>query len=162
MVGDSSYEPEDAEHSELAEFADFADLAAPDFSFPGDQSDADSGGFEPAAESAAMLFAVTNPPDTVTVTTFMDGRVQQIDLSPKVTEMTETALAEEIMIIAGLATQEARAAQYAYMLDSMREQGHDDVATRDFLTRDLELPTPESVDAARAQVFSTRYSVDDD
>jgi hypothetical protein len=32
------------------------------------------------------------------------------------------------------------------------------VATRDFLTRDLDLPTPEEANAARAQVFSTRYA----
>ena len=103
------------------------------------------------------LFTVTNPPGTVTVTTFMDGRVQQIDLSPKVTDMTETDLADEIVVIAGLATQDARSAQYAFMLDGMRQQGHDDVATRDFLARDLDLPTPEQAEAARAQVFATRY-----
>jgi hypothetical protein len=40
----------------------------------------------------------------------------------------------------------------------MRQQGHDDVATRDFLARDLELPSPEEAKAARAQLFSTRYA----
>ena len=92
------------------------------------------------------LFTVTNPPGTVTVTTFMDGRVKQIDLSPKVTNMTEEDLADEIVVIAGLATQDARSAQYAFMLEGMREQGHDDVATRDFLARDLDLPTPEQAE----------------
>ena len=104
------------------------------------------------------VFTVTNPPGTVTVTTFMDGRVQQIDLSPKVTDMTETDLADEIVVIAGLATQDARSAQYAFMLEGMRQQGHDDVATRDFLARDLDLPTPEEAKAARAQLFATRYA----
>ena len=109
-------------------------------------------------ELPVPLFTVTNPPGTVTVTTFMDGRVQQIDLSPKVTNMTETDLAEEIVVIAGLATQDARSAQYAFMLEGMRQQGHDNVATRDFLARDLDLPTPEEAEAARAQVFATRYA----
>ena len=104
------------------------------------------------------LFTLTNPPGTVTVTTFMDGRVQQIDLSPKVTKMTETDLAEEIVVIAGLATQDARSAQYAFMLEGMRQQGHDNVATRDFLARDLDLPSPEDAEAARAQLFATRYA----
>ena len=36
--------------------------------------------------------------------------------------------------------QDARAAQFAYMLEGMRQQGHDDVTTRDFLARDLDLP----------------------
>jgi hypothetical protein len=44
------------------------------------------------------------------------------------------------------------------MLDGMHQQGHDDVATRDFLARDLDLPTPDEAKAARAQLFSTRYA----
>ena len=72
--------------------------------------------------------------------------------------MTETHLAEEIVVIAGLATQDARSAQYAFMLEGMRQQGHDNVATRDFLARDLDLPSPEEAEAARAQVFATRYA----
>lgn len=113
-------------------------------------------------EAIGPTFTVTNPPGTVTVSTFMDGRVRQIDLAQKVTTMTETDLAEEIVVIARLATQDARAAQYAYMLDGMRQQGHDDVATRDFLARDLDLPSPEDASAARAQVFAMRYSGDHD
>jgi ESX secretion-associated protein EspD/H len=108
------------------------------------------------------LFTVTNPPGTVTVTTFMDGRVQRIELSSKVSTMTETSLADEVLVIARLATQEARSAQYAFMLEGMRQQGHDDVATRDFLSRDLDLPSPEQADEARASVFSTRYTGDHD
>ena len=104
------------------------------------------------------VFTVTNPPGTVTVTAFLDGRVKQVDLSPKATDMTEADLADEIVVIARLATQDARSAQYAYTLEGMRQQGHDDVATRDFLARDLDLPTPEAAKAARAQLFSTRYA----
>jgi len=44
------------------------------------------------------------------------------------------------------------------MLEGMRQQGHGDAATRDFLTRDLGLPTPNEAKAARAQLFSTRYA----
>jgi ESX secretion-associated protein EspD/H len=109
-------------------------------------------------ELPVPLFSVTNPPGTVTVTTFLDGRVQHVDLSPKVTAMAETHLAEEIVVIAELATQDARSAQYSLMLQGMREQGHDDVATGDFLTRDLDLPTPQEAQARRAEVFATRYA----
>ena len=109
------------------------------------------------------VFTVTNPPGTVTVTTFMDGRVKQIDLSPKVTDMTESELADEIVVIAGLATQDAKSAQYAFMLEGMREQGHDDAATRDFLARDLDLPTPEEARKPRGHsIFATRYAGDHD
>ena len=110
------------------------------------------------AVDAVPMFTVTNPPGTVTVTTYMDGRVHQIDLSPKAAAMAETLLAEEIVVIAGLATQDARSAQYTFMLEGMREQGHDNVATRDFLSRDLDLPTPEQAQAARAELFTTRYA----
>ncbi|MCZ8382526.1 YbaB/EbfC family DNA-binding protein [Mycobacterium sp. CPCC 205372] len=108
-------------------------------------------------EGPGAAFAVTNPPGTVTVTAFLDGRIQQIELSPKVVGMTEADLADEIVVIAGLATMDARSAQYSFMLDGMREHGHSDVATRDFLARDLELPSPEQADARRAEVFATRY-----
>lgn len=111
-------------------------------------------------ELAVPLFTVTNPPGTVTVTTYMDGRVQQIELSPKAINMTEADLADEILVIADLAAQDARSAQYSFMLAGMREHGHDDVATRDFLTRNLDLPSPEQADETRAQVFSTRYGAD--
>jgi len=146
------------------------DLVALDFSVAESgqvESDLDALGDyaeEPAEddELPVPVFAVTNPPGTVTVTAFLDGRVKQVDLSPKVTEMTEADLADEIVVIAGLATADARSAQYAYMLEGMRRQGHDDVATRDFLARDLDLPTPDEAKAARAQLFSTRYAGDHD
>ncbi|MCZ0731205.1 hypothetical protein [Mycolicibacterium iranicum] len=112
-----------------------------------------------AEDDAAMpMFTVTNPPGTVTVTTYMDGRVHQIDLAPQAVSLTESMLAEEIVVIAGLATQDARSAQYTFMLEGMREQGHDTVATRDFLNRDLDLPTPEQAQAARAELFANRYA----
>jgi ESX secretion-associated protein EspD/H len=142
------------------------DLAALDFSvsesgLPESDLDALGGYGEDIADEAepdVPVFSVTNPPGTVTVTAFLDGRVKQVDLSPKVTGMTEADLAEEIVVIAQLATQDARSAQYAYMIEGMRQQGHDDAATRDFLARDLDLPTPDEAKAARAQLFSTRYS----
>ncbi|MFN3004014.1 YbaB/EbfC family DNA-binding protein [Mycolicibacterium wolinskyi] len=165
---------------------DYDSLAALDFSYPDDDSDdlglaaldtydtvgqAGDGEYwdgigapgEVGNEDADLpvpLFTVTNPPGTVTVSAYLDGRVHQIDLSPKVTNMTESDLADEILVIADLAGQQARSAQYSFMLEGMREHGHDDVATRDFLTRDLNLPTPEQADTARAQVFSTRYGGD--
>ena len=112
--------------------------------------------------ATAPSFTVTNPPGTVTVSAYVDGRVRRIDLTRKVTTMTETDLAEEIVVIARLATQDARAAQYASVLEGMRQQGHDDVATRDFLTRNLDLPSPQAADADRARIFATRYTGEHD
>jgi hypothetical protein len=155
------HHPDDDEH---------VDLAALDFSAPdvdSSASDLDALGEYAAHEDAGdelpvPLFTVMNPPGTVTVTTFMDGRVNRIELSPKATAMTEANLADEIVVIAGLATQVARSAQYSFMLEGMRQQGHDNVATHDFLTRDLDLPSPEQAEAARAQIFATRYASNHD
>jgi hypothetical protein len=130
------------------------DLAALGLYAPDDESDASD------LDAAGPMFTVTNPPGTVTVSTFMDGSVRRVDLSQEVISMTEADLAEEIVVIARLATQDARAAQYVHVLDGMRQQGHDDVATRDFLSRDLDLPSPEDATAARARVFATRYAGD--
>jgi hypothetical protein len=127
------------------------DLTALDFSPPGANTD---------DEAPVPVFTVTNPPGTVAVTVLLDGRVKRIELGSGVTDLTEQELADEIVVIAGLATQEAKSAQYTFMLDGMREQGHDDAATRDFLTRDLDLPTPEQARTARAHIFATRYSGD--
>ncbi len=138
------------------------DFYAPDVESTGSDLDA-LGEYDPPSaddELPAPTFTVTNPPGTVTVATFVDGRVHRIELSQRATAMTEADLAEEIVVIARLATQNARAAQYTDMLEGMRQQGHDDVMTRDFLTRDLDLPSPDEALAARTRVFTTRYEGD--
>lgn len=155
---DFSYSDDDSNAAALDALGTYDDFA---LSAEVESDDGYSDGSEAEDEKLSVpLFTVTNPPETVTVTAFMDGRVHQIELAPKVTNLTERDLAEEILVIAGLAAQQAKSAQYSFMLAGMREHGHDDAATRDFLTRDLDLPTPEQAEDARAQVFSTRYGGD--
>ena len=114
---------------------------------------------DPADEypDAASLFTVTNPPRTVAVTVQLDGRIDHVRLSSTVTELTDVELAEEVVVVAGLARQDARSAQYTAALNGMQELGHDAAGTRDFLTRNLGLPSPEDVRAARSEIFATRY-----
>lgn len=114
------------------------------------------------ADIGETLFAVTNPPGTVTVSAFFDGRVHRVELSPEVTGVPEDQLAAEIVVIAGLATRRAKAAQFSYMLEGMQGHGYDTVDTRDFLHRTVGLPSPEEADAAQAEVFATRYAGDHD
>jgi hypothetical protein len=158
--------PDDgSDESGLDALGTYDDLAASDGAVSDDGGWDGSGAGDGAGDDedenlAVPLFTVTNPPETVTVTAFMDGRVHQIELAPRITNLTERDLAEEILVIADLAAQQAKSAQYSFMLAGMREHGHDDAATRDFLTRDLDLLTPEQADDARAQVFSTRYGGD--
>ena len=73
---------------------------------------------------------------------------------------SEDQLAGEIVVIADLAHQQARSAQFSYVLEGMQDHGHDATETRDFLTRSVGLPSPEQADAARAQIFATRYAGD--
>ncbi|WP_166907461.1 YbaB/EbfC family DNA-binding protein [Mycobacterium sp. DL440] len=156
---DASYSDDASNAAGLDALGTYDDFVPVDDAASGDGFSEVSGAED--EQLTVPLFTVTNPPETVTVTAFMDGRVHQIELAPKVTSLTERDLAEEILVIAGLAAQQAKSAQYSFMLAGMREHGHDDAATRDFLTRDLDLPTPEQADDARAQVFSTRYGGDD-
>jgi hypothetical protein len=169
-VADSPPHDFEDDHDDLAAVLDFSAPAAESSvsvldalgGYPFDDSVAHDGAHDTADAPSVPLFTVTNPPGSVTVTTFMDGRVNRIGLSPKAVTMTETNLADEIVVIARLATQDARSAQYSFMLEGMREQGHDDFATHDFLTRDLDLPSPDQARAARAQVFATRYASNHD
>jgi hypothetical protein len=107
-----------------------------------------------------LLFTVTNPAGSVTVSVEIDGRIQRVALSPDVTKMTEAQLSDEIMVIARLARQQALAGQHALLVECMHELGHDRVGTRGFLSRGLGLPSPEDVNTEKAQVFATRYAGD--
>ncbi len=118
--------------------------------------------YEEDDELQSSLFTITNPPGTVTVSAYLDGRVQRVDLTAKVTHMTEPHLAEEILVIADLARQRARSAQYAFISEAMRELGQDHATTRDFLGREMDLPSPDEAIAATAQVFAARYGSDHD
>ncbi|OLP01202.1 secretion protein EspD [Mycolicibacterium porcinum] len=153
---DFSYSDDGSDKAALDSLGTYDGIAFSGDEGSGDGEYSDASGDEDE-NFAASLFTVTNPPESVTVTVFMDGRVHDIELAPKIDNLSERDLAEEILVIAGLAAQKAKSAQYTVMLAGMREHGHDDAATRDFLTRDLDLLTPEQADVARAQVFSTRY-----
>lgn len=144
-------EPEDAD----------SDLAAID-----SQTDATQVAEEDGEETPPM-FTVTNPPETVSVSALMDGRTQRVELSPKVTGMTEAELADEILVIADLARQKGLAAQHSYLLEddslseTMREMGIDgSEVVRDFMENGIGLTTPEQAAAAQAEVFATRYATD--
>lgn len=115
---------------------------------------------EPAAgieEADTLLFTVSNPAGTVTATASLTGIVVQIGLAPKVTELTETELAEEITVVSALAQRRARAAQHALIVELMASLGRDRVATSAFLEYDLGIPSPASAQAELVEVCATRY-----
>jgi hypothetical protein len=113
-------------------------------------------------ELSSPLYAVTNPPGTVTVTVYLDGRIHHVELSAKVTDMSERELADELRVVAELARQRARSELHAFIIEGVRVLGYESTAMRDSLIRELDMPTPEQAASANARVFSTRYSSDDE
>jgi hypothetical protein len=121
-------------------------------------------------EDGVQKFTVTNPPETVSVSALIDGRTQCVQLSAKATNMTESELAEEIIVLAELARKKGLAGQRTYVMESaaqneglqqLSDAGFDsNQLLSDFVEAGMQLPTPEQADAAQAEVFATRYSPD--
>lgn len=110
-------------------------------------------------DESGFLAKVTNPPGTVSITALPDGSVVQIELSPKVTSMTEAALVDEILAMAELARQKGLAGQQAFVVDAVRALGlgPGDGVDDELIVGAAELPTPEQAEAAQAHVFANRY-----
>lgn len=112
-------------------------------------------------ELSSPLYTVSNPARTVSVTVCLDGRVDHVELAPKVTDMTERELAEEITVIADLARQKARSQLHTLIVEGVRVMGYDPAIMRDGLRRELDMPTPEEAAASAAEVFASRYVSDE-
>lgn len=113
-------------------------------------------------QPSSPLYTVTNPPGTVSVTVYLNGRIHHVELAAKVTDMSERELADEIRVIADLARQRARSELHTLIIEGVRVMGYDPAAMRDGLSREMDMPTPEEAAAKLAGVFSTRYSADQD
>ena len=113
-------------------------------------------------ELSSPMYTVTNPAGTVSVTVCLDGRVDHVELSPTVTEMTERELADEIRVIADLARNKARSQLHTLIVEGVRVMGYDPAIMRDGLRLELDMPTPEEAAATAAEVFASRYAVDGD
>ena len=153
---DDDHDPE----SGLADLDEYAPAEIADAVTVEDIIDSQTGDADEHDDDAqTMLFTVTNPPGTVSVSSLMDGRIQRIDLAPSVSTMTESQLAEEIRVIADLARLKGLAGQYAFMTDMLyREELHNGADLREVLEEGLELPSPQQADEAQADVFASRYS----
>ena len=131
-----------------------------------DDDDANSALAEPKVsaeqELSSPMYTVTNPAGTVSVTVCLDGRAHHVELAPKVTDMTERELADEIRVIADLARQKARSQLHALIVEGVRVMGYDPAIMRDGLRRELDMPTPEEAAETAAEVFASRYSADYD
>ena len=121
-------------------------------------------------EDGVQHFTVTNPPETVSVSALIDGRTQRVQLSPKAISLTESELADEIIVLADLARKKGLAGQHTYLLENasqtegLQELGQLGIDSnqmlRDFMEAGMQLPTQEQADAAQAEVFAARYTPD--
>lgn len=154
------------------------DLSALDFSF-GEANDsgsalADLHDYSPESEALGArgsgLYTVVNPPETVAVSSLMDGRFDHVELSPSVTTMTESELAAEIIVLADLARLKGLAGQRTLLLEGAEDMYvNEDVGATlrekmdSFLTSEdgVGLCTEEQASAAEATVFASRYSAED-
>jgi hypothetical protein len=109
-------------------------------------------------QTTTLLFTATNPPETVSASALMDGRIVRVDLSPQETQMTERQLAEEITVISALARRQAQAAQHVLAARVMRDLGHDGPLADGYLEHELRLPSPQTVRTEKLHVFTTRYA----
>lgn len=125
----------------------------------------DSGYVEPGepqehAEDLGPLFLVTNPPGTLTVTAYLDGGIQSVEISPSLTGMTEAELARELLAMAKVASVKARAGQYEFLLETTPEVAGEREFLGEFLQHGVGLPTPAQAAQVEAE-FVQRYLRDD-
>lgn len=141
-------------------------LDALDFADPIEQPEDNSASEMPTPDVddavLAVYFTVTNPPGTVSVSALASGQPAHIDLAPRVVDMTERQLADEIRVIARLAAQQALAGQNLILSSVLERLGVDRTSIRNHLEHDAGLPSAEAVLAEKAQIFATRYVDDGD
>ncbi len=116
-----------------------------------------------ADEPSPGMATVTNPPETVTVTALMGGGVHRVELSADAGRMTEPELADEILVIADLASQKAASVLHTMLTENVKAAGVDDRGILpDLLApRMMNLPSPKQAAEAEAEVFATRYANDE-
>ncbi|VBA61766.1 DUF2694 domain-containing protein [Mycobacterium attenuatum] len=127
---------------------------------------AEPGGFPGLAETTdehgSGVVTVANPQGCVSVSADLGGRIQRVNLSAGATSMGEQELADEILVIANLARQRARSAQYTLLLDTLAETPLQDPESRsalvEFVTKAMSVATPDEAAAAEAKVLSVRYA----
>lgn len=138
------------------------DRVSTDLDNEGSQTSVMASESDDAEEVESLIFTVTNPPGTVSVTALPNGAPYRVELSKAAAGMTEHELAEEISVIARLAQQNALAGQHLLMSAMLSDLGVDRAYATSYLHRELGLPTPESALMDKAEVFATRYEHEQD
>lgn len=115
------------------------------------------GGVEPnpaPAEEQMLTLQATNPPATVTVTTYLTGVISRVELDPKVTAMTETELAKEVGAVADVATKRASAIIHDSIVGSLVEHGMRREDARYFVDKNMPFATQEQANDAELALIA--------
>jgi hypothetical protein len=99
-------------------------------------------------DTVVPVASARNPADSVIVTTHLNGSIVQVDLDSRVTEMTESQLAEQIRAVAEVATKRASAVVHIAMVNILVGQGMSFPEARSFAETMLPFTTPREADAA--------------
>ncbi|MGB2919480.1 MAG: hypothetical protein WBC15_04515 [Mycobacterium sp.] len=100
-----------------------------------------------------VIFTVTNPAGSLSAIASLGGRLQRIQVLD-VSQLDEARLGEEVLELATLARDKARAAQHEVVADLMRGLGQDRAGVSALLEHSVGLPTHEAADAQVAAVFA--------
>ena len=100
-----------------------------------------------------VFFTVTNPSGSLSAIASLGGRLQRIQVLD-VSQLDEAQLGEEILELATLARDKARAAQHEVIADLMRGFGQDRAGVSALLEHSVGLPSYEAANAHVAAVFA--------
>ena len=112
-------------------------------------------------EQWTPLISATNPPASVTVSTYLNGAVARVDLVPGVVAHSEAELAEEIRIVADVAAKKATSAMYVFGVELLAAGGVDRDAATGFLREYTGYATPAQARSAEAALAARHTDLDD-
>lgn len=112
-------------------------------------------------EADLPLVNAMNPPGTVTVSAYLTGNIQSIELTPDVTALTERELAEEILVVAEVATKRATATMHVLSVELFTAQGVEREVAETFMRDNTPYATPADAIAAEATLVARHAHRDD-
>lgn len=116
---------------------------------------------DPTGKQLDVIFTVTNPSGTLAASAGLGGRIRRVDVND-VSGLDEAQLSHEIVELATMARDKARAAQHEVTAELMRQLGQDRANVSALLRNSIDLPTYESASARQAEIFAARYRANDD
>ena len=112
-------------------------------------------------KDADVFFTVSTPSGHLSATATLGGRLKYVEVRDA-SRLDEADLGEEIVELAALARDRARAAQREVTLELMGRLGQDRVGVSALLEHSIGLPTYETTSARMAETLAERYRSDDD